>query len=147
MLPEGNEIAVERLSKSSEKGLEEFKNMVASNAKFPHSNLVRVLGCCIEGEEKLLVYEYMPNESLDAILPDQTKQSVLNWTKRLRIVEEIAEGLRHLHECPRLKINYQDLKPARILLDSKNLKISDFGMARIFGGNQIQENTSRAVGT
>ncbi|CAO2819041.1 unnamed protein product [Amaranthus hypochondriacus] len=147
-LPNGQEIAVKRLLSVTVHSVEEFKTEIKLIAKLQHRNLVRLIGYCMKANEKILVYEYMPNGSLDSCLFDEEHSMILDWKKRFDIILGIARGLLYLHQDSRLRIIHRDLKPGNILLDEDlNPKISDFGLAKIVGVKETEASTGRIYGT
>ncbi|CAB4313905.1 unnamed protein product [Prunus armeniaca] len=137
----GQEIAVKRLSRCSGQGTLEFKNELILISELQHTNLVQLFGFCIHGEERMLIYAYMPNKN-------STRAMLLDWTKRFNIIEGIAQGLLYLHKYSRMRVIHRDLKASNILLDEyMKPKISDFGLARIFTHNELEASTNRIVGT
>ncbi|XP_013595104.1 PREDICTED: cysteine-rich receptor-like protein kinase 11 [Brassica oleracea var. oleracea] len=141
-LPNGTEVAVKRLSEMSGQDTRKFRNEVVLVSKLQHKNLVRLFGFCLQGDEKILIYEFVPNKSLDYYLFDPEKQGQLDWTRRYKIIGEIAQGILHLHQDSHPTIIYRDFKASNILLDADmNPKISDFGMATIFGMEETRGNS------
>ncbi|XP_074356866.1 putative LRR receptor-like serine/threonine-protein kinase At1g53440 [Apium graveolens] len=141
-------IAVKQLSSKSKQGNREFINEIGMISALQHPNLVKLFGCCIEGNQLLLVYEYMENNSLArALFGHEEQQLNLDWPTRKKIFLHIARGLAYLHEESRLKIVHRDIKATNVLLDKNlNAKISDFGLAKL----DEEENThisTRIAGT
>lgn len=149
-LPDGTVIAVKQLSSKSSQGNHEFVNEIGMISALQHPNLVKLYGCCIEGNQLLLVYEYMENNSLARALygPDQY-QLKLDWSTRHKICVGIAKGLAFLHEESMLKIVHRDIKATNVLLDiDLNSKISDFGLAKLDekGNTHISTRIAGTIG-
>ncbi|XP_061351364.1 probable LRR receptor-like serine/threonine-protein kinase At1g53430 [Gastrolobium bilobum] len=148
VLSDGVVIAVKQLSSKSKQGNREFVNEIGMISALQHPNLVKLYGCCIEGNQLLLIYEYMENNSLArALFGKQDQRMHLDWPTRMKICVGIAKGLAYLHEESRLKIVHRDIKATNVLLDKHlNAKISDFGLAKL----DEEENThisTRIAGT
>ncbi|KAL8087885.1 hypothetical protein AgCh_037864 [Apium graveolens] len=148
VLSDGAVIAVKQLSSKSKQGNREFINEIGMVSALQHPNLVKLFGCCIEGNQLLLIYEYLENNSLARALFGHEEQKLnLDWPTRKKIFLQIARGLAYLHEESRLKIVHRDIKATNVLLDKDlNAKISDFGLAKL----DEEENThisTRIAGT
>ncbi|KAJ9554559.1 hypothetical protein OSB04_018604 [Centaurea solstitialis] len=145
VLSDGREIAVKRLFFNNKFRAADFYNEVNMISSVEHKNLVRLLGCSCAGPESILVYEYLPNMSLDRFIFDATKGKVLNWEKRFEIIIGTAEGLVYLHENTKSRIIHRDIKAANILLDLRlRAKIADFGLARSFQDDKSHISTAIA---
>ncbi|CAH8375784.1 unnamed protein product [Eruca vesicaria subsp. sativa] len=142
-LADGREIAVKVLSVGSQHGKEQFVAEIIAISSVMHRNLVKLYGCCYEGDNRLLVYEYLPNGSLDHALFGGILQ--LDWSTRFEICMGVGRGLAYLHEEASVRIVHRDVKASNILLDSKMLpKISDFGLARLFDDKKSHISTQVA---
>ncbi|XP_044497087.1 cold-responsive protein kinase 1-like [Mangifera indica] len=148
VLQNGKQIAVKTLSAESKQGVHEFRNEVNTLSDVKHPNLVELLGCCIQGTKRILVYEYVENGSLDHVLLGSRNTNIkLDWKKRSAICVGIARGLAFLHEEVVPHIVHRDIKASNILLDEEfNPKIGDFGLAKLFPDN-ITHITTRIAGT
>jgi hypothetical protein len=140
------QVAVKRVSQHSKQGLRAFISEVSTIGRLRHRNLVQLLGWCRRETDLLLVYELMPNGSLDNHLFDEPK-SVLSWEQRFKIIKGLASGLLYLHEGWEKVVVHRDIKAGNVLLDSEfNARLSDFGLAKLYerGSNP---RTTRVVGT
>lgn len=147
-LDDGREIAVKKLSQFSRQGKKEFITEAKLLARVQHKNVVNLLGYCVHGQEKLLVYEYVANESLDKILFKNGKRNMLDWNRRHDIIMGMAKGLLYLHEDAHSCIIHRDVKASNILLDDKWIpKIADFGLARLVLEGQTHVHTRVTVAT
>ncbi|KAI6691701.1 hypothetical protein NL676_028529 [Syzygium grande] len=145
-LDDGRVIAVKQLSVSSHQGKNQFVTEIATVSAVQHRNLVKLYGCCIDAENRFLVYEYLENKSLDQAMFGQRSLS-LDWATQYDICLGIARGLAYLHEESRLRIVHRDVKASNILLDSDlTPKISDFGLAKLYDDKKTHIST-RVAGT
>ncbi|XP_048504075.1 probable LRR receptor-like serine/threonine-protein kinase At1g56140 [Beta vulgaris subsp. vulgaris] len=143
-LSDGKLIAVKQLAVASNQGKNQFITEIATISAVQHRNLVKLYGCCIDNQKRLLVYEYLENKSLDKALFGDTKLE-LNWAKRFEICLGVARGLLYLHQESRLRIVHRDVKSSNILLDSDlNPKISDFGLAKLYDEKKTHMSTGVA---
>ncbi|XP_051116450.1 cysteine-rich receptor-like protein kinase 2 [Andrographis paniculata] len=131
LLQDGRDIAVKRLFFNNKHRAKDFYKEVKIVSGVEHKNLIRLLGCSCSGPETLLVYEFLPNKSLDCYIFDAIKGKALNWGKRFEIIIGTAEGLVYLHENTKAQIIHRNVKASNILLDSRfRPKIADFGLVR-----------------
>ncbi|CAH9124380.1 unnamed protein product [Cuscuta epithymum] len=148
VLPDGSVVAVKNLLNNKGQAEKEFKVEVEAIGKVRHKNLVGLLGYCADGTQRLLVYEYVDNGNLEQWLHgDVGPVSPLTWDLRMKIAIGIARGLAYLHEGLEPKVVHRDVKSSNILLDRKwNAKVSDFGLAKLLGGEKSYV-TTRVMGT
>ncbi|XP_052171914.1 L-type lectin-domain containing receptor kinase IV.1-like [Diospyros lotus] len=140
------EIAVKRISHESRQGMREFVAEIVSMGRLRHRNLVQLLGYCRRKGELLLVYDYMPNGSLDKFLHNQP-EFTLNWHQRFRVIKGVASGLFYLHEQWEQVVIHRDVKASNVLLDGElNGRLGDFGLARLYDHGS-EPRTTRVVGT
>ncbi|XP_076926139.1 putative LRR receptor-like serine/threonine-protein kinase At1g07650 [Bidens hawaiensis] len=148
-LLDGTIIAVKQLSSKSKQGTREFVNEIGMISALQHPNLVRLYGCCVEGNQLSLIYEYMENNCVSRAIfgRDKVSKAKLTWPVRLKICIGIARGLLYLHEESQLKIVHRDIKTSNVLLDKNlNAKISDFGLAKLNDDGNTHIST-RIAGT
>ncbi|XP_044505332.1 L-type lectin-domain containing receptor kinase I.8-like [Mangifera indica] len=148
VLPSNEQIAVKRVSHYSKQGMKEFVAEIVSMGRLRHRNLVQLRGYCRRKGEFILVYDYMPNGSLDKVLYSNTEQP-LNWFQRFRIIRGIASGLLYLHEEWEQVVIHRDIKPGNVLLDAElNGRLGDFGLAKLYdhGSNPQTTNLVGTVG-
>uniref|UniRef100_A0A0E0Q3P1 non-specific serine/threonine protein kinase n=1 Tax=Oryza rufipogon TaxID=4529 RepID=A0A0E0Q3P1_ORYRU len=142
-----SQIAVKRVSHESRQGIREFVAEVVSIGRLRHRNIVQLLGYCRRKGELLLVYDYMPNGSLDNYLYGHSNRPILDWIQRFRIIKGVASGLWYLHGEWEQVVIHRDIKASNVLLDEEmNARLGDFGLARLYDhGTDMQ--TTRLVGT
>ncbi|KAM3369483.1 hypothetical protein ACQJBY_017408 [Aegilops geniculata] len=143
-LTDGRFVAVKQLSEASHQGKKEFATEIETISRVQHRNLVKLYGCCLEGNKPLLVYECLENGSLDHALFGKGKSS-LDWPTRFEICLGVARGLSYLHEESSIRVVHRDIKASNILLDANlNPKISDFGLAKLYDDQKTHVSTKVA---
>ncbi|XP_065011165.1 probable receptor-like protein kinase At2g42960 [Musa acuminata AAA Group] len=147
-LVNGTEVAVKRLLNNLGQAEKEFRAEAEAIGHVRHKNLVRLLGYCIEGTHRMLVYEYVTNGNLEQWLHGALQQhGVLSWENRMKVIVGTAKGLAYLHEAVEPKVVHRDIKSSNILIDAEyNAKISDFGLAKLLGSGK-SHLTTRVMGT
>ncbi|CAL4986097.1 unnamed protein product [Urochloa decumbens] len=148
-LKTGVEVAVKRASYDGKIPFKHFKNEIELIPKLEHANVVKLLGYCIKKREMILVFEHMPNGSLDSFIYDGAKaREELEWPKRRQIIKGIAQGAKYLHQLCEPHIIHGDLKPGNILLDSNfNPKICDFGISKALEPGADEDCTGIVTGS
>jgi len=145
ILPGGNEVAAKRLFLNTKQCIDQFFNEVDVISQMRHKNLVKLLGCSVDGPESFLIYEYHFNRSLDLFIFADDQNRHLDWKQRFDIIYGIAEGLCYLHEESETRIIHRDIKASNVLLDQKlKPKITDFGLARVLCGDRTHLTTGIA---
>ena len=151
-LDDGTKIAVKKMESSvvTNKGLDEFHAEISVLTKVRHRHLVSLLGYCIDGDERILVYEYMPMGTLSDHLFERKKFEFppLTWERRLNIALDVARGMEYLHGLARESFIHRDLKPSNVLLgDDYRAKVSDFGLVKMAPGGGKFSIETRLAGT
>ncbi|KAH6806837.1 hypothetical protein C2S51_027945 [Perilla frutescens var. frutescens] len=146
-LRSGHDVAVKMLGKSRANG-QDFINEIATIGRIHHVNVVKLVGYCAQGYKRALVYDFMPNGSLEKYLFNQEKKNSLDWDTKFEIVIGVARGIEYLHLGCDIQILHFDIKPHNILLDDKFIpKISDFGLAKVCSIEKNAVTMTAARGT